>query len=188
MPARKKYPIKNNPKDNYWIILLKCLGWMLLGAAAGYAFFYFFRDFSVSLIERFKFLQGLFGIRQYEEGIRYVNVILMIFAGNLVSTAAYFALGYLRLLIPVSILTGFMVIMLLFTGIVRNQQAIPVEVIILISVESFYRCIALSTGEHLQKNRPAVRKWVPIVSIIFIALLLAGAAFYEVYQIFGYIF
>jgi hypothetical protein len=189
MPIKPKHAIRINYNDNYWIIFLKCLGWILLGAAAGYVFFYFFRDFSVSVVDRFRFLQGLFGIRHYEEGMQYARVILMIFAGNIISTAAYFALGYLRMLIPISILTGFLVTVLLFTGTVNNQQAaIPLEVILLMGTESFYRCIALSAGEHLQKNRQIIRKWVPITSIIFIVLLLAGAAFYEVFQIFGYIF
>jgi hypothetical protein len=189
MPIKPKHAIRIYYNDNYWIIFLKCLGWILLGAAAGYVFFYFFRDFSVSVVDRFRFLQGLFGIRHYEEGMQYARVILMIFAGNIISTAAYFALGYLRMLIPISILTGFLVTVLLFTGTVNNQQAaIPLEVILLMGTESFYRCIALSAGEHLQKNRQIIRKWVPITSIIFIVLLLAGAAFYEVFQIFGYIF
>lgn len=189
MPAGTKHSIRVNYNDNYWIIFLKCLGWILLGAGAGYAFFYFFRDFSVSVVDRFRFLQGLFGIRHYEEGMQYARVILMIFAGNLISTTAYFALGYLRMLIPISILTGFLVTLLLFTGTVANQQAvIPAEVILLMAAESFYRCIALSAGEHLQKNRQVIRKWVTVTSIIFIVLLLAGAAFYEVFQIFGYIF
>lgn len=189
MPAKYKHGIIKNYKNNYWIIFLKCIGWILLGAAAGYAFFYFFRGFSISIVERFKFLQGLFGIRHYETGMQYTRVVLMIFAGNIISTAAYFALGYLRMLIPAAILTGFLVTVLLFTGTVRNMQpAVPLEVLILMSAESFYRSIALSTGEHLQKNRPGIRKWVPAAGTIFIVLLLAAAAFYEVYQIFGYIF
>jgi hypothetical protein len=189
MPIKPKHAIWINYNDNYWIIFLKCLGWILLGAAAGYAFFYFFRDFSVSVVDRFRFLQGLFGIRHYEEGMQYARVVIMIFAGNIISTAAYFALGYLRMLIPIALITGLLVTVLLFTGTIINQQpAIPVEVILLMAIESFYRCIALSAGEHLQKNRQVIRKWVPITSIMFTALLLAGAAFYEVFQIFGYIF
>ncbi len=189
MPKKHKHAIGINYNDNYWIIFLKCIGWILLGAGAGFAFFYFFRDFSVSVVDRFRFLQGLFGIRHYEEGMQYARVILTIFAANIVSTAAYFALGYLRMLIPVSLITGLLVTVLLFTGTIINKQAsIPLEVILLMAIESFYRCIALSAGEHLQKNRQVIRKWVPVTNIIFIVLLLAGAAFYEVFQIFGYIF
>ena len=189
MPLKPKSSIGINYNDNYWIIFLKCLGWILLGVAAGYAFFYFFRDFSLSVVDRFRFLQGLFGIRHYEEGMQYTRVILTILAANIVSTAAYFALGYLRMLIPIALITGLLVTVLLFTGTIINQRAIiPLEVILLMAAESFYRCIALSAGEHLQKNRQVIRKWVPVTSIIFTALLLVGAAFYEVFQIFGYIF
>ncbi len=189
MQQRPQHSIRINYNNNYWVIFLKCLGWILLGAAAGYAFFYFFRDFSVLAVGKFKFLQGLFGIRHYEEGMQYLRVILMIFAGNIISTAAYFALGYLRMLIPIAIITGLLVTVLLFTGTVTNQQTtIPVEVILLIGTETFYRCIALTTGEHLQKNRQVMHKWVTVTGIVFTALLLVGAAFYEVFQIFGYIF
>ena len=55
MPAKYKHGIIKNYKNNYWIIFLKCIGWILLGAAAGYAFFYFFRGFSISIVERLSF-------------------------------------------------------------------------------------------------------------------------------------
>ena len=173
--------------SNFWVIFLKCIGWLVLGVAAGFAFFYFFRDFSVTLIDRYKFIQGIFGIKQYLPGTSFSKVLLTILVGNIISTAAYFALGWLRALIPVSILTGFVVSVLLFTGTIRNQQTIiPFEVIILVCIEALYRCLALTAGEHLVKNHLR-KKAVFIVSIVAVILLLAGAALYEVYQIFGYI-
>lgn len=172
---------------NFWLIFLKCIGWLLLGAAAGLAFFYFFKDFSVALIDRYKFIQGIFGIKQYQPGIGFSRVLLTILIGNLISTAAYFLIGWLRTLIPLSILTGFIVTVLLFTGTIRNlQSAIPLEVIILVCVEALYRCLALTVAEHLVKNRFR-KKAVFIVSVAVIFFLLVSAALYEVYQIFGYI-
>jgi hypothetical protein len=172
---------------NFWVIFVKCVGWLLLGAAVGYTFFYFFKDFSVSLIDRYKFIQGIFGIKQYEQGVGFFKVLLTILAGNLISTVAYFAIGWLKTLIPVAILTGFIVTVLLFTGTIRNQQhLIPLEVIILVCSEALYRCLALTAGEHLAKNRLR-KKAVFIVSVAVVAVMLAGAALYEVYQIFGYI-
>lgn len=171
----------------FWIIFLKCIAWLVLGAAAGFAFFYFFKDFSVTLIDRYKFIQGIFGIRQFQPGTGFSRVLLTILVGNLISTIAYFTIGWLRALIPVSILTGFIVTVLLFTGTVRNHQpVIPLEVIILICIEALYRCLALTAGEHLAKNRLR-KKAVFVLSVVAIVLLLAGAALYEVYQIFGYI-
>jgi len=173
--------------NNYWVIFGKCIGWLLLGAAAGYAFFYFFSDFCVNFVGRYKFVQGLFGLNQYAEGSAYISVLLAIIIGNLVSTIAYFILGYFRLLLPLSLITGFLMIILLFTGAVIRNVSIPAEVIILFSVEAFYRCIALTTGEHLFKNK-LEKKAVLAVSVSAVILLLLGAAFYEIYQIFGYVF
>lgn len=185
--ARARYAISPTVNNNFWVIFFKCIGWIALGAAVGFAFFYFFKDFSVTLIDRYKFIQGIFGIKQYHPGTSFSNVLLTIIAGNLISTAFYFALGWLRTLIPVSILTGFVVSVLLFTGTVRNQQlVIPLEVIILVCIEAIYRCLALTAGEHLAKNRLR-KKVVFTMSVVFIVLLLAGAALYELYQIFGYI-
>ena len=185
--ARARHALHPAVITNFWVILLKCIGWLILGASAGFVFFYFFRDFSVALINRYKFIQGIFGIRQYQPGTGFSKVLLTIVAGNFISTAAYFAIGWLRTLIPVSILTGFIISVLLFTGTIRNQQpVIPVEVIILVAAEALYRCLALTAGEHLAKNRLR-KKAVFAVSVVVIALLLAGAALYEVYQIFGYI-
>ncbi|MBM3700939.1 MAG: hypothetical protein FJW68_08545 [Actinobacteria bacterium] len=173
--------------NNYWIIFGKCIGWLLLGAAAGYAFFYFFTDFSVNFVGRYKFIQGLFGLNQYAQGSSYIAVLMAIIIGNLVSTIAYFILGYFRLLLPLSIITGFLMIILLFTGSVIRNIPIPAEVIILFCIEAFYRCIALSTGEHLFKNK-LENKTVLAVSVAAVIILLLGAAFYEIYQIFGYVF
>jgi hypothetical protein len=185
--ARAQHAVSPTAITNFWVIFIKCIGWLLLGAAAGFAFFHFFKDFSVSLIDRYKFIQGIFGIKQYEPGIGFFKVLLTILAGNLISTAAYFAIGWLKTLIPVAIITGFIVTVLLFTGTIRNQQnVIPPEVIILVCIEALYRCLALTSGEHLAKNRLR-KKVVFIVSIAAVAVMLAGAALYEVYQIFGYI-
>ncbi|MBN1299291.1 MAG: hypothetical protein JW997_06375 [Actinobacteria bacterium] len=170
--------------NNFWIILLKCIGWLVLGAAAGYAFFYFFSDLSVNIIQKYKFLQGIFGISQASESSTYISVILLIIAANLISTAAYFILSYFRLLIPLSIITGFLMTLLLFTGAVIRNISIPGEVIALFAIEAFYRCIALSGGEHLFKNR-LNKKFVFISTIISVFLLIIAAAFYEAQQIFG---
>ena len=185
--VRARYAAGPTVNNNFWVIFFKCIGWMALGAAVGFAFFYFFKDFSTTFIDRYKFIQGIFGIKQYDPGTSFSNVLLTILIGNIISTAAYFALGWLRTLIPVSILTGFVISVLLFTGTVRNlQPTIPPEVIILICVEAIYRCLALTAGEHLAKNRLR-KKAVFTISAVVIVLLLAGAALYEVYQIFGYI-
>jgi len=172
---------------NYWVIFGKCMGWLALGVAAGLLFFYVFKDFSIAAIDRFKFLQGIFGISEYQEGMLFGRVLSTILLANLVSTAAYFTLGYFRLLIPIAIITGLFVIILLMTGISRHQQAIPLEVILLMAGESLYRMIALTTGEYLQKNRLR-RRWVFILAVAFIVFMYIGMALYEVFQIFGYIF
>lgn len=179
--------IRHVSHNEFWVIFFKCIGWLVLGAAAGFAFYYFFRDFSVTLIGRYKFIQGIFGIKQFQTGTGFSKVLLTILVGNLISTASYFVIGWLRALIPVSILTGLIVTVLLFTGTIRNQQpVIPLEVTILVCVEALYRCIALSAGEHLAKNR-LIKKAIFTTSAIATAILWAGAALYEVYQIFGYI-
>jgi hypothetical protein len=171
-------------RDNYWVIFGKSIIWLALGAAVGFLFFYFFKDQSVYFINKFKLFQNIFGIRQYKEGMIYVNILLTILAGNLISTGAYFALGYLRMLIPITVITGFFVVLLLMTGTVRHSQTIPLEVILLTSLETFYRMIATTAGEHLQKNKLR-KKSVLIVSLIVVFILLGIAAYYEIVQIFG---
>jgi hypothetical protein len=182
-----KHAIKVYYGNSYWVILAKCLGLFLAGAVIGLLFFYFFRNWSLSAIDRYKFLQNIFGVMHYEPGVRYISVLSAILIGNVISTIAYFILGYFKTLIPLSILSGFLMILILLTGAVKRQIAIPPEVIILFSVESFYRCLALTEGEHLFKNRLA-RKHVFVLSVVFIFILLFSTAFYEIYQIFGYIF
>lgn len=179
-----KHARKSSINDNYFIIFLKCILWLVLGGAVGFLFFYFFKNQAVYFINKFKIIQGVFGIREYKQGMTYSSVLLTVLAGNLISTAAYFVLGYLRTLIPISIITGFFVIVLLMAGTVRHATALPLEVILLSSLETFYRALALATGEHIQKNKFR-RKTVPIIAIVIIILLLAGAAFYEMSQIFG---
>ncbi len=174
-------------KKNYWVIFGKCIGWLALGIVVGLLFFYGFKDFSVTAIERFKFLQGIFGISEYQEGMLFGRVLSTILIANLISTAAYFTLGYFRLLIPIAIITGFFVIVLLMTGIIRHQQAIPLEVVLLLSGETIYRMLALTTGEHLQKNK-LDRRWVFILAVSIIVVLYLAMALYETYQIFGYVF
>ena len=84
--------MKKGCKD-YLIIFLKCMLFLGLGLAAGLIFYYFFRHESVIFIEKFKFLQSVFGIREYSGGMTFTYVFLTIFLGNMVSTAGYFALG-----------------------------------------------------------------------------------------------
>jgi len=170
--------------SSYWVIFGKSLCWLLLGAALGFAFFYFFKDLSVLLINKFKFLQGIFGIREYQEGIGFASVLLMIVIGNLLSTAAYFALGYLRALIPIAVLTGFFVVVLMAAGTVRHQSAVPMEVVFLLSGETLYRVFAVTTGEHFHKNR-IKKRWVLISSLTAVLIMFAGTAIYEMLQIFG---
>ena len=183
---KHKMRIRNNYyclKDNYWVIFGKSILWLALGATVGFLFFYFFKNQSVYFIDKFKFFQSIFGIREYKEGMVYASVLLTILAGNLISTGAYFALGYLRMLIPITIITGFFVVLLLMTGTVRHLQTVPLEVILLVSLETFYRMLAVTTGEHLQKNR-FKRKSVFIISLLLIIALLVLAAYYEMRQIF----
>jgi hypothetical protein len=179
--------IRNNYyylKDNYWVIFGKSILWLALGATTGFLFFYFFKNQSVYFIDKFKFFQSIFGIREYKEGMVYESVLLTILAGNLISTAAYFVLGYLRMLIPITIVTGFFVVLILTTGTVRHSQSVPFEVIMLASLETFYRILAITAGEHLQKNRFR-KKPVLVVSLIVVIVLLGVAAYYEMVQIFG---
>ncbi len=70
------------------------------------------------------------------------------------------------------------------SGTIRHSMALPVEVIILSSAESFYRILALSTGEHIQKNK-FKNKAVPVTSFIVIFLIFLASVFYEMHQIFG---
>ena len=178
--------IRNNYyclKDNYWVIFGKSILWLALGATVGVLFFFFFKNQSVYFIDKFKFFQSIFGIREYKEGMVYTSVLLTILAGNLISTGAYFALGYLRMLIPITIITGFFVVLLLMTGTVRHLQTVPLEVILLVSLETFYRLLAISAGEYLQKNKLR-KKSVFVVSLIVIIVLLGIAAYYEIVQIF----
>jgi hypothetical protein len=179
--------IRNNYyylKDNYWVIFGKSILWLALGATAGFLFFYFFKNQGAYFIDKFKFFQSIFGISQYKEGMVYESVLLTILAGNLISTAAYFALGYLRMLVPITIITGFFVILLLMTGTVRHSQSVPLEVILLTSLETFYRMLAITVGEHLQKNKLR-KKSVLVISLIVVIVLLGIAAYYEMVQIFG---
>jgi flagellar basal body-associated protein FliL len=185
--SKPKHAIKILYHNRFWVIFLKCLGLFFAGAMAGLIFFYFFKDLSVALTERYKFLQSIFGVRQYEPGVRYLSVLGAILLGNIISTTAYFILSYFKTLIPLSVLSGFLMVILLFAGAEVRQTAVPAEVFVLFSVEAFYRCLALTGGEHLYKNR-FEKKSVFITTVVVIFVLLLGAAFYEIYQVFGYIF
>jgi hypothetical protein len=167
----------------FFSIFIKVLLLFIAGAAVGLIFFYFFKDPSVFIIERFKMIQGFFGIQEYQEGISFNYVLLTILIGNLVSTFGYFFLGYLRASLPISFISGFFIIVFLFAGTIRHGTAIPLEVIVLSSIEMLYRIIALSTGEYLGKYR-LKNKAIPITTIVLVFLMYAGAAFYEISQIF----
>ena len=162
---------------------MKSLLALLAGAALGFIFFYFFKNASVFIIDKFRILQGVFGIREYQEGMSFNYVLAAIFFGNLLSTLGYFALGYLRAALPVSFITGVFMIIFLFSGTIRHGTPIPAEVIMLSSIEMFYRVMALATGEYINKNR-FKNKAVPLSSIIIIFVMFISAVFYELYQIF----
>jgi hypothetical protein len=175
---------KGSINNNFFIIFLKCILWLVLGGAVGFLFFSFFKNQAVYFINKFRIIQGIFGIREYKQGMTYSSVLLTVLAGNLISTAAYFVLGYVRTLIPASIITGFFVIIFLMAGTVTHATALPLEVILLSSLETFYRALALTTGEYIQKNKFG-RKAVPVIAIVTIILLLVVAVIYEMGQIFG---
>jgi hypothetical protein len=163
----------------YWIIFLKSFALFAAGASLGYLFYYFFKEQSAYIIERFKILQQFFGISEYSEQMIYSRVLLTILIGNLISTVLYFVLGYLRLSLPVSLFIA----VFLFSGIIRHGTSIPLEVILLSSTEMLYRIITISCGEYINKYRLSSRV-VPVVSISVVIVLYLAAAFYEVYQIF----
>ncbi len=167
----------------FWIILLKSIGLFAAGAALGYLFYYFFKEQSAYIIERFKVLQQFFGINEYSEEMTFFRVFITIFIGNFISTILYFVLGYLRLSLPVSFISGLFISVFLFSGIVRHGTSIPVEVIILSSAEMFYRIITVSSGEYVHKYR-LLNKAVPILSLAVVIILYIAASFYEVIQIF----
>ena len=167
----------------YFLIFIKSLLILLAGAAVGFIFFYFFKDVSVFIIDKFKILQGVFGIRQYQEGMSFNYVFLAILLGNFLSTLGYFTLGFLKASLPVSFITGVFMVIFLFTGTIRHGTSIPVEVILLSSIEMFYRVTALTTGEYINKNR-FKNKAIPITSIVIIFIMFISAVFYELYQIF----
>jgi len=118
------------------------------GALAGYLFFYFWQNPSLFIIDKFRVLQNFFGIRQYSQGMAPLYIFLIIFFGNLFSTLGYFGLGYLKTTLPMSFITGFFIIIFLFTGTIRHAQNIPGDVIFLVSVETAYRLMMLSYGEY----------------------------------------
>ena len=167
----------------FFLIFIKVLLLFIAGAAAGLIFFYFFKNPSVFIIERFKMIQSFFGIQEYQEGISFNYIVLTILIGNLVSTLLYFFLGFLRASLPISFISGFFIIIFLFAGTIRHGIAIPLEVIALSSMEMLYRIIALSTGEYLGKHR-LQNKAIPVTSITLVFLMYVGAAFYEISQIF----
>ncbi len=167
----------------FFLIFTVSLLLLISGALLGLIFFYFFKEESVFLINKFKLLQGLFGIHEYREGMPTSYVFLIIFFGNLISTGGYFALGYLKALIPVSLISGFFVIIFLLSGTIRHSMSLPVEVIILSSTEMFYRMMALSTGEYIQKNK-FKNKVTPVISFVVIFLIFLTAVFYELFLIF----
>jgi len=167
----------------YWIIFLKNLGFFASGFIPGYLFYFFFSSESAYIIERYKVLQSLFGIVQYSGEMTLNRVLLTIFLGNLISIICYTALGYARLSLPVSFITGFFIAVFLFSGIIRHGTAIPPEVIVLVSIEMLCRIIAVSTGEYLIKYR-FKRRHIPIIALSCVFVLYLAAGLYEVWQIF----
>ena len=167
----------------FWIIFLKSIGLFAAGAVLGYLFYFFFKDQSAYIIERFKVLQQFFGINEYSEGMSFFRVFITIFVGNFISTILYFVLGYLRLSLPVSFISGLFISVFLFSGIIRHGTSIPAEVIILSSTEMLYRIITISGGEYIHKYRLS-NKVVPILSISAVIILYIAASFYEIIQIF----
>jgi hypothetical protein len=166
----------------YFSIFLKNLLIFLAGAAAGYLFFYFFRDASVFVMDKFKFIQNIFGIRHYQKGMSYSYVFFAIFFGNLLSTTGFFALGFLRASLPASFITGVFMMLFLFTGTVTHGIPVPAEVILLSSIEMFYRIIALATGEYINRYR-FKNKIIPGVSIVIIFIMFIAGVFYELHQL-----
>jgi hypothetical protein len=157
---------------------------LILGAALGYVFYYFFSSQSAAIIDRFKILQSFFGISQYSEGMTFIRVSATILLGNFISILCYIGLGYGRLSLPVSFISGLFISVFLFSGIIRhNTDTIPLEVIILISVEMFYRVLAASTGEYLSRFRLG-SKIVPWISFSLVFVLYMAAGLYEIWQIF----
>ena len=167
----------------FFLIFIKSLLLFAAGIVLGLIFFYFFKDQSVFIIERFKMIQSFFGIQEYQEGTSFNYVLLTILIGNIVSTIGYFFLGFLRASLPVSFISGFFIIIFLFAGTIRHEMAIPLEVIALSSIEMFYRIVALSTGEYLGKQRFKNRA-IPITSLTLVFILYIGAVIYEMSQIF----
>ncbi len=155
----------------YWILFLKSLGLFASGLLPGYLFYFFFSSQSVYIIERFKILQSLFGIDQYSAGMAAGKVLLTIILGNLISIICYAALGYARLSLPVSFITGFFIAVFLFSGIIRHETAIPAEVIVLVSIEMLYRIIAISTGEYIARHR-FKSMYIPISALSIVLILL----------------
>jgi len=167
----------------YFLIFIKSLLILMAGVAVGFIFFYFFKDVSVFIIDKFKILQGVFGIHEYREGMSFNYVFLAIFLGNLLSTIGYFTLGFLRASLPISFISGLFIIIFLLTGTIRHGISLPMEVIILSSIEMFYRVMALATGEYISRNK-FKNKTIPITSMVIIFIMFISAVFYELYQIF----
>ena len=167
----------------FFLIFIKVLILFTAGMVLGLIFFYFFKDPSVFIIERFKMIQGFFGIQEYQEGASFNYILLTILIGNIISTIGYFFLGFLRASLPISFISGFFIIIFLFSGTIRHGTAIPLEVIALSSIEMFYRITALSTGEYLGKYRFKNRA-IPITSMSLVFIMYLGAVIFEMVQIF----
>lgn len=176
--------MKKVVQKNYFAILGICFLIFFAGVLIGFLFYQLFSTQSAAIIDRYKIIQSIFGVREYDQTMSYMNVFWVIFAANIISTVGYFALGYLKLLIPMSFITGFFIIVFLLSGLIRHDtSSIPAEVIILVSWESLYRVIALSTGEYISKNR-FKRKYPFIISAVIVLGLFMGAVFYELSIIF----
>ncbi len=155
----------------------------VLGAVIGYGFFYLFEQPAAAAMEKFKVLQGFFGIREFEPAMSIVYVSAVIFLGNLFSTFGYFGLGWLKASLPMGFITGFFLSVFLFTGTIRHGIAIPIDVYVLVTVEAIYRVMALSLGEFFQKNKTRNKRLVWGVSITIGILFLFGVL-YELFSLY----
>ncbi|MDZ7837172.1 MAG: hypothetical protein U5N58_04035 [Actinomycetota bacterium] len=167
----------------YYKILGLTVALLAAGAVVGYLFFYFLKEPSVFIIDKFKVLQGFFGIREYDQDMTLVYTLIIIFFGNLLSTLGYLGLGYLKASLPLAFITGFFIMIFLFSGTIRHAQSIPADVILLVSVETVYRMLMLSYGEYWatykNRNKPLAYALVSITAVLF----LFGIGF-EIYSIF----
>lgn len=166
---------------SYFFAFVLSLLFIAIGVLIGFIFFRYFKEESVLVINKFKILQRFVGIREYKEGMSIVYVFIVILLGNLFSTIGYGVLGYLRALIPVSLVSGFFIVIFLLSGTIRHSMALPVSMVVLSSLEMFYRAMAMALGEYIQERRALRRtlskKVVRSILVIVFLLLLTGVVY-----------